>query len=99
MASSGACVSATSIACSNRKRSLTGKETLKPLLQMALKDAFLQQADIELAEMSGVAKITLLDLIPMLRNELAHGSTNLLAVGSLEMLRLCSEIIRKLFAA
>lgn len=81
------------------KRTLIGKETLMPMLQMALKDALLQPTDIELAPMGRVAKITLIDVLSMLRNELAHGGTTVFPDGSLTMLRLCSELIQKLFPA
>jgi hypothetical protein len=42
-------------------------------------------------------KICLLDFIPRLRNELAHGSTKLFPGGSHIMLKLCAEILNKLF--
>jgi len=41
--------------------------------------------------------VHLIDLLPHMRNELAHGSVSLNPFGSLDMLRFCAEILNTLY--
>lgn len=71
---------------------------LDTLLKRATAHRWLNRADFEVAGPYGRnGKMCLLDTLPMFRNELAHGSTNLFPWGSLDMLKLCTEILNKLF--
>jgi hypothetical protein len=78
-------------------RVLRGKETMTPLLEMAVKDGMLRHSDFEIPAANGLKQLSLLELIPKFRNDLTHGSTRLFPMGSLEMIRLCAAIIRILF--
>ncbi len=72
---------------------------LDTLLKRATSHRWLNRADFEVHGPYGRnGKMCLLDMLPMFRNELAHGSPNLFPGGALEMLRLCVEILNKLFA-
>ena len=74
------------------------RPSLAKLLKIAQDRQWLNRDEFAVPSMSGAPGITfLLDMLPMLRNELAHGSTRLLPAGSLDMMRLCFEVIRKLF--
>lgn len=76
----------------------TDRPMLANLLHVAQKRKWLIRDEFAVPSISGTSEAAcLLDMLPMLRNELAHGSTRLLPVGSLEMMRLCFDVIRKLF--
>jgi hypothetical protein len=73
---------------------------LANLLKVAQERQWLLREDFEVPSFSGIGgNLCLLDLLPRLRNELAHGSTRLMPYGSLDMIRLCFEIISNLFPA
>jgi len=72
--------------------------TLDPLLKRATAHGWLDRTNFEVEGPYGRnGKMCLLDILPQFRNELAHGSENLFPGGSLEMRKLCAEIINKLF--
>ncbi len=82
-----------------RKKADEKRWGLGKLLERAVAHRWLVRADFEAPpHYPGGPKICLLDMIAMFRNELAHGSRNLFPNGSLEMLRLCAEILNRLFA-
>ena len=69
------------------------------LLQRAMAHRWLDRGDFEApGAHTKSGKMCLLDFLPMFRNGLAHGSTNLFPQGSLEMLRLCSDILNRLYS-
>ena len=71
---------------------------LGKLLERAVAHRWLVRADFEAPpHYPGGPKICLLDVIPTMRNELAHGSWNLFPNGSLSMLELCADILNRLF--
>jgi hypothetical protein len=79
-----------------------GDESKKPalgnLLEIAVARGWLMKKDFEGPSMSGSGEPTcFLDLIPRIRNELAHGNMHLIPDGSLTMMRLCADILNKLF--
>lgn len=81
-----------------RKKAEEKRWGLGKLLERAVAHRWLERADFEaLPQYPGGPKICFLDVIAMMRNELAHGSRNLFPSGSLEMLRLCVEILNRLF--
>jgi hypothetical protein len=65
---------------------------LGALLEHAVAHRWLVRSDFE-----GPDRVCVLDYIPRFRNELAHGSRSLFPGGSIEMLRVCHEILDKLF--
>jgi hypothetical protein len=71
---------------------------LARLLKIAQEREWLLTKDFAVPSPSGSGEMMcLLDMLPMMRNELAHGSTRLMPVGSLEIIRLCFDVIRRLF--
>jgi hypothetical protein len=75
------------------------KRTLKPLLDIALQRRWLRREDFEVPSPGGSGKtISVLDMMRELRNDLAHGNMHLFHDGSLEIIRLCAEIVSKLFS-
>lgn len=72
---------------------------LAALLKLAAKHGWLRPEEFEMPAPGSPDRLSLLELLPQLRNELAHGSTNLNPYGSLDMLRVCALIINKLFEA
>jgi hypothetical protein len=72
---------------------------LKKLLHKAVAYGWLRRSDFETppAHTQG-ERGCLLDLLPMFRNELAHGSQHLFPQGSLQMLHLCTDILNCLFS-
>jgi hypothetical protein len=81
-----------------RKKADEKRWGLGKLLERAVAHHWLTRADFEVPPAHpGAAKICFLDVIAMFRNELAHGSRNLFPNGSLEMLKLCVEILNALF--
>jgi len=74
------------------------KRDLKGLLGIALQRGWLRREDYEVPSPYVPGRtICLLDQIGRLRNRLAHGHTHLFPVGSLEMIRLCAELLERLF--
>jgi hypothetical protein len=74
------------------------KRTLKLLLDIAVQHRWLRREDFEVPSLGGSGRtICVLDMMRRLRNNLAHGNMHLFPDGSLEMVRLCAEIISKLF--
>jgi hypothetical protein len=81
-----------------RKKADENQWGLKKLLERAVAHRWLVRADFEVpSQYPGGPKICFLDVIAMMRNELAHGSRNLFPNGSLEMLKLCVEILNRLY--
>jgi hypothetical protein len=73
---------------------------LNRLLQQATDKAYLKRSDFEVPSPSGNGSVVCqLDLLPMLRNHVAHGNIHLLPQGALESLRLCRDIIDRLYGA
>jgi hypothetical protein len=66
-------------------------------LDALLKHAIAQRWLIRSEFLTADGQTCVLDFLPRLRNELAHGSRNLFPGGSIEMLHLCAEILNKLF--
>jgi len=77
---------------------LPKRRGLAALLKLATERGWLRHEEFEVPSPGSPDKMSFLELLPLLRNELAHGSTNLFPQGSLEMLRVCALIINKLFA-
>jgi len=78
----------------------TGAHGLRALHKKALSVGCYQKKDFEMpSPFTSGETISQFELIRLLRNDLAHGSTRLLPDGSLQMIRLCFEIINKLFVA
>jgi hypothetical protein len=73
------------------KLAVPNKSGLARLLKAAIRHGFLARAEFD------IGGINLLDVLPFMRNELAHGSTHLMPYGTPEILRLGFEIICKLF--
>jgi hypothetical protein len=72
---------------------------LAKLLKAAVKAGWLRREDFMAAPVAGTdAGICSLDFVPMLRNHLMHGNRHLLPQGTPDMMRLCAEIMNKLFA-
>lgn len=76
---------------------LPKRRGLAALLKVATERGWLRHEEFEVSWPSPTGKMSFLDLLPLLRNELAHGSTQLFPQGSLEALRICAVIINKLF--
>lgn len=72
---------------------------LAALLKLATNRGWLRHEEFEMSWPGSTEKMSLLELLPHFRNELAHGSTNLFPQGSLEMLQNCALIINKLYVA
>src|SRR5277367_557852 len=77
-----------------RRKAEEKRWTLETLINRAVAHHWLARSDFYNPD----TKMCLLDLIPMCRNELAHGSTNLFPAGSHVMLGICAKIINSLFA-
>ena len=81
------------MALRERYRAETPQTTDEPLLAELLQTAqdrpWLNRDKFAVPSMSAPVTTCLLDMLPMLRNELAHGSTRLLPAGSLDMMRFC----------
>jgi hypothetical protein len=73
------------------------KRTLGPLLDVALRRNWLRREDFEVPAPGRSGTISVLDMMRRFRNNLAHGNMHLFPDGSLEAIRLCAEIISKLF--
>jgi hypothetical protein len=70
-----------------------------PLCQMAASLKCFRREDFEIASPFNPAeKLSQFEIIRLLRNRLAHGETHLLPDGSLQTIRLCCEILNKLYA-
>lgn len=82
-----------------RKKALEKRWGLGKLLDRAVAQRWLTRAEFEAPpQYPGGPKICFLDVIAMVRNELAHGSRSLSPSGSLEMLRLRVEILNRLYS-
>jgi hypothetical protein len=85
---------------SERKKADEEHWGLGKLLKRAVAHRWLVRSDFEVPPAyPGGPKLCFLDVIATIRNELAHGSRNLFPNGSLEMLKLCVEILNRLFQA
>lgn len=72
---------------------------LSRLLKAAVEAGYLSRSDFEVASPSGNSPaVCQLDLVPMLRNHIAHGNVHLMPDGALASMRLCQAIIDKLYA-
>jgi hypothetical protein len=76
---------------------LPKRRGLTALLKVATEQGWLRHAEFEVSWPSPTGKMSFLNLLPLFRNELAHGSTQLFPQGSLKALRICAVIINKLF--
>lgn len=65
---------------------------LKVLLTYACENGWLNKAEFEVARMPNR-----LDMVRVARNHLSHGQPQLLLPFSLEMMRLCAEILNTLY--
>jgi hypothetical protein len=73
---------------------------LNRLLQKAAETGYLKRSDFETPSPGGSGTMLCqLDLIPMLRNHVAHGNVHLLPQGALASLQLCRDVIEKLYCA
>jgi hypothetical protein len=71
---------------------------LSRLLKLATNMGYLKRSDFETPSPSGNGAMPCqLDLIPMLRNHVAHGNVHLLPQGALASLQLCRDVIEKLY--
>ena len=79
---------------------VTAKPTLKKLLDHAIANCWLNGLEYEFP-MPGTpaGKFSILEMIRMLRNNLAHGHFHLMQAGSYDALEYCHEIINGLFPA
>jgi hypothetical protein len=73
---------------------------LSRLLQQATDKGYLKRSDFEVPSPSGNGGVACqLDFLPLPRNHVAHGNIHLLPQGALESLRLCRDVIDKLYSA
>lgn len=73
---------------------------LKALYEYAVKHGYLNRDDFEVASPFNPSEtISLFEFVRMLRNNLAHGHTHLLPDGSLQMMRVCADILTRLYSA
>jgi hypothetical protein len=71
---------------------------LDKLLKLAVKERWLRREDFAMPSFSGEGDPACsLDIIPMLRNHLMHGNISLLPQGTPTLLRLCAEVMNRLF--
>lgn len=72
---------------------------LDNLLKLAVKEGWLRRDDFMAPSISGSGGTTCsLDILPMLRNHLMHGNVHLLPQSTPEIMRLCADIMNRLFA-
>lgn len=72
---------------------------LNSLLKTAIQRGWLRREDFSVPSVSGSGESTcLLDFIPLSRNHLMHGNTHLLPQGTPEIMRLCADVMNRLFA-
>jgi hypothetical protein len=72
---------------------------LTKLLKTAIKEGWLRREDFLTPSISGSDDaMCSLDLIPMLRNHVMHGNIRLMPQGTPEVLRLCADVMNRLFA-
>jgi hypothetical protein len=72
---------------------------LKALYEHAFKHGHLNRDDFDVASPFNPSEsISLFEFVRMLRNNLAHGHTHLLPNGSLQMMRLCADILTRLYS-
>lgn len=72
---------------------------LAKLLKTAITRGWLSEADFQIPSISGAGgTMCSLDLIPLFRNHVMHGNIQLMPQGTPEVLRLCADIMNKLFA-
>jgi hypothetical protein len=73
---------------------------LQNLCDIAFKFGCIRRADFEMPSPFNLAQvITKFEIVRLLRNSLSHGQMHLLPDGSLQMMRLCAEIIGQLYPA
>jgi hypothetical protein len=71
---------------------LPKRRGLAALLKCACESGWLNRAEFDVPDMPN-----LLDTLRSLRNHIGHGNTHILPQLSIEMMRLCVEILNKLF--
>jgi hypothetical protein len=72
---------------------------LDKLLKLAVKEGWLRRDDFVIPSISGSCQPACsLDLIPMFRNHLMHGNVHLLPQATPDILRLCAQVMNRLFA-
>lgn len=73
---------------------------LDKLLKAAVKDGWLKRDDFMVPSISGTGESTcLLDFIPRSRNHVMHGNIQLLPQGTPDIMRLCADVMNRLFVA
>ena len=72
---------------------------LAKLLKAATEEGWLRREDFLMSSISGAGgEMCSLDLIPVLRNHVMHGNIQLLPQGTPDLLRLCADVMNRLFA-
>jgi hypothetical protein len=73
---------------------------LANLFRSAVQKGWLRREDFLIPSIAGSGEVICsLDLIPVLRNHAMHGNIQLLPQGTPEFLRLCTDVINRLFEA
>jgi hypothetical protein len=73
---------------------------LAKLLKISTERGWLRREDFLMPAISGVGgEMCSLDLIPVLRNHVMHGNIQLLPQGTPDLLKLCAEVMNRLFGA
>jgi hypothetical protein len=73
---------------------------LAKLLKTATARGWLSRENFQVPSISGAGgTMCSLDLIPLFRNHVMHGNIQLMPQGTPEVLRLCADIMNRLFAA
>jgi hypothetical protein len=71
---------------------------LNRLLKTAVKRGWLRREDFLVPSITGSGDaMCTLDLIPVFRNHLMHGNIQLLPQGTPDVMRLCTDIVNRLF--
>jgi hypothetical protein len=72
---------------------------LDRLLKTAVKREWLRREEFLVPSVSGAGGTTcLLDFIPLSRNHLMHGNIQLLPQGTTDIMRLCADVMNRLFS-
>jgi hypothetical protein len=78
---------------------VSGARGLQNLYEKAVSLKYLNTKDFEVpSPFSSGGTISLFEFVRLLRNDVMHGHSHLLPDGSLQMMRLCAEILGRLFA-
>jgi hypothetical protein len=71
---------------------------LHRLIKSAIKSGWLRREHFMIASATNGSALSLLDFIAPLRNHAMHGNTQLLPQGTSDIIRLCADVIERLFA-